>query len=1374
MKKKILSLVLALLMTASSASAILADDVAIADEEVATIAAIEEEVVAGQYDNAIKFLNQYGIFKGKSADDLGAEDMLERYQMALFVSRIATGWVDDEQWEDGPENWSEFTDISEGPVANYWGALSYANSQGIIEGYGNGKFGPTDGITYQNALTMVVRTLGYQGLEWPWGYIQKAVELGLTDGITGITYQDELNRGEVAQIIYNALFATTKSGSTLAMKSFGIEFGWEKVVITASDLDIYTKDSKDAKAIAVAKKTNGYKGFEKSNKTAPGYVAFKLLNDDGSLGDETYYMLASDIGLSTEAEAHDDEAVVGDAYYMLFEKDEDSDFVKTVAYESLLVDTIKNEGKTDDEGEEQDYAIQEFLADYKLVSKYTGKDYLNVTASGKNELLAYTATSIYTEYTEDGNYLAIDWTTGDILGVVYEDKDGDDRIDEDEIVKDEKGNYDYKVLWYYNEMLDKYYQFEIDEDYDNDDDDDIYYLNYMSDAEFEKTYKEFIKYAKSEHNGYKLIDKIGKSAYAELKLYDTNLDGVADRAIYEDYRLGKFYQDTVWCDHANLVRYNIENVTAFGQSDPAVKNQEGAVSSLTTVSAIAEGEDCGNNHKEDRVWFVEGYTPVAKYDEDGEFTGYAEGYVIYTVDKETGAIKVVKNIDDGSDIDSFVKTGVLRAYNLNKGTVTIDETQYSIKDYDELIGNAFRYVAKNYVTRAAYSDLFRSLFNQFVEYVVVDGEVVNVRAKSGTTSEAIVVESYAGLSSDGYIVVNGYSTEDLKYDQFRIGSYNGWVKGDCYYYLTEEKADDSFTKGTIYSIASYNVEEDVYYVNLAGSWNEDYTEYTIEEGVGKKYVKIVAGDDGYMTYTRDDKKENYRKMKSDDKYVIIPSVQEDAPFAPLYVYEGKLPEGSVVEGKRLNSDDLNNTTYVIYAASVNKELLKLFADTYKTGLVLLMDDAYIEADYNGADVEDDWYLLGASKFVVEGLNLLTGKRDEIYVATNLDLEVGHVYITQDGVAVEDNGVADIQDLVSVMYDAYPNNGLIDSDDAHYAYGTFIVDEENYTTIFDVLADGKRENKKALDALCGTGFKYLEPKTQMEGIHDYLGLDSYRDNIGGVKVYSFEYKNDKVDVAKVERLEKASQFEKLVKDIDKYNLPAFWVLDTANNDLVIYIDFTDGNMTVISDKVEYTNPVKVWETNVDDAEAYIEAQLGYTTTTVDGTVVSATLDGMLLTFGGHHVETATHDIIRQNNWYFGYEEACTYEDIVSTIQIQWLSGDVEFDKVRAYIVEGTYGECIDDCECKDDMVKSVYIPFAVVGTKDGKVDLKDVVITAEESFVEVTLKDAVDVDNGLVEDEVKFTVNFVINADKSEDTVFNGFTNITTKAVVYTEFVELAK
>ena len=180
--KKILSLILAGLMTVSCAAFVAADDAAV-------------EATNPVQDYAISFLETYGIYKG--GEGLTNEDDIQRYQMALFVSRISTGWVDDATWEDGTANDSTFADINDEPANKYLGALSYANQNGIIEGYSATKFAPYDNITYRDALTMVVRTLGYKGLSYPWGNIEKAVELGLTEGVDA-AYTDVLTRGEVA------------------------------------------------------------------------------------------------------------------------------------------------------------------------------------------------------------------------------------------------------------------------------------------------------------------------------------------------------------------------------------------------------------------------------------------------------------------------------------------------------------------------------------------------------------------------------------------------------------------------------------------------------------------------------------------------------------------------------------------------------------------------------------------------------------------------------------------------------------------------------------------------------------------------------------------------------------------------------------------------------------------------------------------------------------------------------------------------------------------------------------------------------------------------------------------------------------------------
>lgn len=1231
MKKKVLSLVLALLMTASAASTVLADEATAIAEEPVVVEEVAEEVEAGQYDKAIEFLANYGIFKGYNADDTGAEDLIQRYQMALFVGRIATGWVDDEQWEDGPENWSEFDDIDVDPVNKYYGALSFANQKGIIQGYGNGKFGPTASITYQDALTMVVRTLGYTGLDWPWGYIQKAVELGLTDGITGVAYTDELTRGEVAQIIYNALFATTKNGTNLAMSSFGIEFGWEKVVITASDLDIFVED--DVDAYKKIESNGAYTEWKESNRTADGYVAFKLLNDDGTLGDDTYYMLGSDIGLSGADHAHDDEAVVGDSYYILFEKDEDSNLAKVVAYESLYLDTLWNAGKTDDEGEEQAYEIKEFLNDYKFVSKYSDNAFVNVTASGKNEVIVYSALANITEEYIDGNYIAIDWETGDILEPVTDD-DG-------EVVLDDDGKYKYQVAWYYNELLGNYYQYEeADGKYDDGIFDGILGINYMSEKEFEEFYKELNIIAKRDRNGYAVIENNpSTTAYASLDLYDTNLDGIADRGIYETYKLGYFAEDgdNFWCGYCgHHPAYTISNVSSWARAVESLEYR-GVSYDASSVNVMVEGDAvCTHNTTgswANRGWFVEGYTPVVSYDEEGEADGYEAGYVIYSYNAETGAIKVIKNVDDGSDEDSFVATGVLRAYNTKTGTVTIGDTTYSIVDYDELAGNAFYGVAYNSTSRGYYTDLFRSLFNQFVEYVVVDGELVAVYAKNASSSKAIVVDSYAGLSSDGYIVVNGYLTSELEYDQFRIGSYNGWQKGDYYYNLDKTKAEESFTKGTIYAIASYDAEEDVYYVNLAGEWTDDG--YEVEEGVNLHDVKIESVENGtYMEYTLNPDEDNEsvksRKMSSSDKYVIILD-DADALYAPVYVYEGKLPAGAVIEGDRINDSAYDNTTYVIVNATVTGMTL----DSYKTGLVLLLEDKYLVADYNGANAED-WYLLGASVYEVEVFDLMLGKVDAVYAGTNIDLDVGNVYFTQDGVIVEDNGVVNVDHFYSILDTAYPTGNTFsedyDIDSASYLYGKFDVTEENYKSLFE---------KDELAAIA-----HDEDGNLIAGstdVNEAYGHSTYRDTIDDIYVYALEQdEDDAAEIKGVTSLSKASKVEDYMEDYDEYDVRAIWIYDLATDNIVVYlyIDETSDLYNTEDGTVDTECITGLTEDEDDDAAIVLEnvdtgveivaKEVGYTAEYNNGDINRVAVTSVTISFAGDFIDgTEAND----------YEDAC---------------------------------------------------------------------------------------------------------------------------------------
>ena len=88
-------------------------------------------------------------------------------------------------------------------------------SPGIIRGDAYGNFAPDRAITYAEAITILVRILGYGdddvGMVWPNGYLAKAEELGLTEGVS-LTANDTMTRGQTALLLENLLFTDGQDG----------------------------------------------------------------------------------------------------------------------------------------------------------------------------------------------------------------------------------------------------------------------------------------------------------------------------------------------------------------------------------------------------------------------------------------------------------------------------------------------------------------------------------------------------------------------------------------------------------------------------------------------------------------------------------------------------------------------------------------------------------------------------------------------------------------------------------------------------------------------------------------------------------------------------------------------------------------------------------------------------------------------------------------------------------------------------------------------------------------------------------------------------------------------------------------------------------
>lgn len=106
---------------------------------------------------------------------------------------------------------SPFSDVR----GTYWGApyIRAAVSAGIVEGYIDGTFRPDGEVTLEEAVTMMLRVLGYTaddfGASYPYGQIGMANSLKMTEGISA-AIGEPLTRREVARLVCNTLSTKSK------------------------------------------------------------------------------------------------------------------------------------------------------------------------------------------------------------------------------------------------------------------------------------------------------------------------------------------------------------------------------------------------------------------------------------------------------------------------------------------------------------------------------------------------------------------------------------------------------------------------------------------------------------------------------------------------------------------------------------------------------------------------------------------------------------------------------------------------------------------------------------------------------------------------------------------------------------------------------------------------------------------------------------------------------------------------------------------------------------------------------------------------------------------------------------------------------------
>ncbi|MGI6182096.1 MAG: S-layer homology domain-containing protein [Agathobaculum sp.] len=205
MKKRIISLLLALLFVIAPASAAFSD---ISDSKLAQTASV---------------LNALGIMEGVGGNRFDPNSALTRAQFCKLAV-TALGFNDVSAYG----SYTIFPDVK----SNHW-AAKYINAavrhpdlqkQAIIRGYADGSFGPDKTVSLGEACTMLLRMLGYMekdiGPFWPADYIARAQSIGLTKGVVTSDPKAAVKRSDAATLLMNTLGAPLKDneGSMLLDK----------------------------------------------------------------------------------------------------------------------------------------------------------------------------------------------------------------------------------------------------------------------------------------------------------------------------------------------------------------------------------------------------------------------------------------------------------------------------------------------------------------------------------------------------------------------------------------------------------------------------------------------------------------------------------------------------------------------------------------------------------------------------------------------------------------------------------------------------------------------------------------------------------------------------------------------------------------------------------------------------------------------------------------------------------------------------------------------------------------------------------------------------------------------------------------------------
>lgn len=203
--KRILSLLLTVAMLASCLATVVFADTTKATGKFSDVSS------DAVYAKAVETLSLMGVINGYPDGTFGPDKNVTRAEFTAMLMRILNyGSLGSDSAEKLP-----FTDVLDSDSSINWAIpnINTAYGMGIINGYEDSTFRPNNNVAYQEAVKMVVCTLGYTDVDvnvTPWysNFIAQAARLGITEYASQLGQVEKpASRACIAQMLYDSLDA---------------------------------------------------------------------------------------------------------------------------------------------------------------------------------------------------------------------------------------------------------------------------------------------------------------------------------------------------------------------------------------------------------------------------------------------------------------------------------------------------------------------------------------------------------------------------------------------------------------------------------------------------------------------------------------------------------------------------------------------------------------------------------------------------------------------------------------------------------------------------------------------------------------------------------------------------------------------------------------------------------------------------------------------------------------------------------------------------------------------------------------------------------------------------------------------------------------